>query len=113
MWWQQTRLAYLSFHHPQQLRLKNATMAVESTPSESVKDKEPMDVVNIDIERHAVAEAHLQNTTIRNITWKGVTVTVKDRDTKQLKAIVENVEGIVEAGIFPSFPYTKYNTAPC
>ncbi|KAK0646654.1 P-loop containing nucleoside triphosphate hydrolase protein [Cercophora newfieldiana] len=55
-------------------------------------------MVNIDVERHAVAEAHLRNTTIRNISWKGVTVTVKDRETKLPKTILENVEGIVEAG---------------
>ncbi|KAM7197689.1 P-loop containing nucleoside triphosphate hydrolase protein [Rhypophila sp. PSN 637] len=52
----------------------------------------------IDIEQQAVAEAHLRNTTIQNITWRGVTVTVKDRETKLSKAILENVEGIVEAG---------------
>jgi len=75
-------------------------MAVESTPSESVK--EHYESVNVDVEQHAVAEAHLKNTTVRNITWKDVTVTVKDRETKVLKAIVENVEGIVEAGISSS-----------
>ncbi|KAK4443946.1 P-loop containing nucleoside triphosphate hydrolase protein [Podospora aff. communis PSN243] len=72
-------------------------MAVESTPS-SVKDKDKMDVINVDVERHAVAEAHLKNTTIRHLAWKGVTVTVKDRETKLPKEILENVEGIVEAG---------------
>ena len=51
-----------------------------------------------DVERAAVAEAHLQNTTVRNLSWKGVTVTVKDRETKQAKVIVDSVEGIVEAG---------------
>lgn len=73
-------------------------MAVESTPSESVK--EHYDAVNLDIEQHAVAEAHLKNTTIKNISWRGITVTVKDRETKLPKAIVDNVEGIVEAGTF-------------
>ncbi|KAK3938488.1 P-loop containing nucleoside triphosphate hydrolase protein [Diplogelasinospora grovesii] len=53
---------------------------------------------SIDVEGRAVAEAHLMNTTVRNITWTGVTVTVKDRETKQPKTIVENVSGIVEAG---------------
>ena len=38
---------------------------------------------------------------MRNISWKGVTVTVKDRETKLPKVIVDNVEGIVEAGEFP------------
>ncbi|KAH9903561.1 P-loop containing nucleoside triphosphate hydrolase protein [Xylariomycetidae sp. FL2044] len=44
------------------------------------------------------ADPHLLNTTVRNITWRGVTVTVKDRNTKQLRNIVDNVDGIVEAG---------------
>lgn len=51
-----------------------------------------------DIEQQAVAEDHLKNTTVQSISWRNVTVTVKDRETKQPKAIVENVEGIVEAG---------------
>lgn len=75
-------------------------MGVDSLPSESVKEKQ--EVINLDIESHAVAEAHLRNTTVRNLTWRNVTVTVKDRETKLPKTIVENVEGIVEAGL--SFP---------
>ncbi|WZH42773.1 P-loop containing nucleoside triphosphate hydrolase protein [Fusarium acuminatum] len=53
---------------------------------------------SMDSEQRPVAEKHLLNSTINNITWRGVTVTVKDRETKQPKAIVDNVEGIVEAG---------------
>ncbi|KAF5698980.1 ATP-binding protein [Fusarium globosum] len=52
----------------------------------------------MDSEQRPVAEKHLLNTTIKNFTWRNVTVTVKDRETKQPKAIVDNVEGIVEAG---------------
>ncbi|KAH8673710.1 P-loop containing nucleoside triphosphate hydrolase protein [Xylariales sp. PMI_506] len=43
-------------------------------------------------------EGHLLNTTVKNISWQGVTVTVKDRKTKSLRKIVDNVEGLVEAG---------------
>jgi ABC-type multidrug transport system ATPase subunit len=43
-------------------------------------------------------DAHLQNTTVASLAWRGVTVTVKDRNTKQLRNIVDNVEGLVEAG---------------
>ncbi|KAI9167509.1 ABC transporter G family member [Paramyrothecium foliicola] len=43
-------------------------------------------------------EHHLLNTSVKNITWTGVTVTVKDRETKEPRAIVGNVDGIVEAG---------------
>ncbi|CVK94323.1 hypothetical protein FPRO04_06922 [Fusarium proliferatum] len=53
---------------------------------------------SMDSEQRPVAEKHLLNTTIKNFTWRNVTVTVKDRETKQPKAIVDNVEGIVEAG---------------
>lgn len=52
-----------------------------------------------DIEEGGSAEAHLVNTSVKNITWSGVTVTVKDRETKQPRTIVDNVEGIVEAGV--------------
>lgn len=52
----------------------------------------------LDVEQHAVAESHLRNTTVHNISWRGVNVTVKDRETKQPKLIVDNVEGYVEAG---------------
>jgi len=55
---------------------------------------------SIDIEEQAIAEAHLKNTTVRAISWRGVTVTVKDRESKQPKTIVDNVHGIVEAGIY-------------
>ncbi|KLO88268.1 ATP-binding cassette protein [Fusarium fujikuroi] len=53
---------------------------------------------SMDSEQRPVAEKHLLNTTIKNFTWCNVTVTVEDRETKQPKAIVDNVEGIVEAG---------------
>ncbi|KAF5025872.1 hypothetical protein F66182_2041 [Fusarium sp. NRRL 66182] len=52
----------------------------------------------MDSEQRPVAEKHLLNTTIKNLTWRGVTVTVKDGATKKPKTIVDNVQGIVEAG---------------
>lgn len=54
----------------------------------------------MDLEENPVAEKHLLNTTVKNLTWRGVTVTVKDRETKEPKTIVDNVEGVVEAGEF-------------
>jgi hypothetical protein len=42
--------------------------------------------------------AHLTNTAIRSYAWEGVTVTVKDRETKQPKAILSNINGIVKGG---------------
>ncbi|KAK3357604.1 P-loop containing nucleoside triphosphate hydrolase protein [Lasiosphaeria hispida] len=67
---------------------------VKNTSSDSGKDT----MIDVDVEHHAVAEAHLRNTTVRSLSWRNVTVTVKDRETKEPKAVVENVEGIVEAG---------------
>lgn len=54
-------------------------------------------VRNIDVEKLA-HDAHLLNTTVQNFTWQGVTVTVKDRKTKLKKKILDDVQGIVNAG---------------
>ncbi|KAG4032838.1 hypothetical protein MFRU_006g03010 [Monilinia fructicola] len=51
-----------------------------------------------DVEKSAVDEMHLQNTTVRNFIWKDVAVTVKDNKTKEPKAILSDVSGAVEAG---------------
>ena len=58
------------------------------------------DLYSVDIEQKAVEDAHLMNDTVRNFTWQGITVVVKDHKTKQPKTILENVEGSVEAGTF-------------
>lgn len=57
----------------------------------SLKDSQPYDV-------EQAADAHLLNTTVRNISWQGVTVSVTDRTTKSPRKIVENVDGVVKAG---------------
>ncbi|EHK22118.1 uncharacterized protein TRIVIDRAFT_151139 [Trichoderma virens Gv29-8] len=51
-----------------------------------------------DIEKANNADEHLRNTTVKSLTWSGVTVSVRDRSTKQPKKIVDNVEGIVRSG---------------
>jgi ABC-type multidrug transport system ATPase subunit len=56
------------------------------------------DAFNIDIEQSAVDDSQLMNDTVQNFLWKEVTVTVKDHKTKQPKAILNGVDGIVEAG---------------
>lgn len=55
-------------------------------------------LTNITVERQATAKARLENTSIFNFGWQNVTVTVKDRATKQPKAILEKVDGFVNAG---------------
>lgn len=85
-----------------------------ASSSASCTERTTKEVPNTDIDlerQHSIAEAHLRNTTVHNISWQGVTVTVKDRETKLPKTIVDNVDGIVEAGpfhpTFPSFQPTK------
>lgn len=74
------------------------TMA--NTPRGNCSEGEPSvkETPYRDIEQHATSEDLLRNTTVRHISWSGVTVTVKDRETRQPKVIVDNVEGYVEAG---------------
>ncbi|KAK6866268.1 hypothetical protein PG995_002796 [Apiospora arundinis] len=57
---------------------------------------------SVDLEQggSTAADAHLLNTTVSSIAWRGVTVTVRDRKTKEPRNLVENVEGYVEAGKF-------------
>lgn len=53
---------------------------------------------HLDVEQYALAESHLQNITVQSISWRGVSVTVTDRETKEPKVIVDSVDGYVEAG---------------
>lgn len=56
------------------------------------------DQLNIpDIEANN-SHSFLINDTVDNLSWKGVTVTVKDRETKQKKNILENSSGYVNKG---------------
>lgn len=65
------------------------------------------DAFSVDIEQKAVDDAHLLNNTVKSIAWKGITVNVKHRQTKVSTAIVDNVDGFVEAGILSSKLRTK------
>ncbi|QIX01973.1 hypothetical protein AMS68_007490 [Peltaster fructicola] len=42
--------------------------------------------------------AQLTNTNVRSFGWKGVTVTVKDRQSQQPKTILSDINGLVKAG---------------
>ena len=57
------------------------------------------DAFSVDIEAKAVPDAHLMNDSVKTFLWQGVTVTVKDNKTGQPKAILNNVDGFVEAGM--------------
>ncbi|KAJ4407426.1 hypothetical protein N0V91_004010 [Didymella pomorum] len=51
-----------------------------------------------DVEKGAMDYAHLTNTTVHSFSWENVTVSVKDRKTKQPLDILSGVDGIIEAG---------------
>ncbi|OJD26749.1 hypothetical protein ACJ73_01864 [Blastomyces percursus] len=51
-----------------------------------------------DIEAAGGEHAFLMNETVHSFAWKGVAVTVKDRETKQPKTILENSNGHVNPG---------------
>ena len=50
-----------------------------------------------DLERGATSES-LYNSTIKNLSWHGITVTVSDRKTKAPKQLLDDVNGEVKAG---------------
>ncbi len=50
---------------------------------------------SIDVEK---GDLHLTNNAVQNFSWKNVTVTVKDRTSKQPLNILSDVSGFVEAG---------------
>ncbi|KFZ19188.1 hypothetical protein V501_00776 [Pseudogymnoascus sp. VKM F-4519 (FW-2642)] len=52
----------------------------------------------MDIEQRPVVEEHFLNTTVRKISWSGLTVTVKDHKTRQAKTILDNIDGVLESG---------------
>ncbi|KAJ9659565.1 hypothetical protein H2201_007314 [Coniosporium apollinis] len=58
-----------------------------------------MDDISVpDVEKSGGDYAHLTNTTVQGFGWEGVSVTVKDRVTKQPKIILSDISGVVKAG---------------
>ncbi|KAH8724804.1 ATP transporter [Phaeosphaeriaceae sp. PMI808] len=56
--------------------------------------------ISVDVEKDARGQdyAHLSNETVQSFSWQNVTVTVKDRATKEPLDILSGIDGIVEAG---------------
>ncbi|KAF2437084.1 ATP-binding cassette transporter-like protein [Tothia fuscella] len=54
--------------------------------------------LHTDVEKTAGEYTQLFNTNIRSFAWRDITVSVKDRVTKQPKNILQNVDGVVRAG---------------
>lgn len=67
------------------------------------------DTYSPDLERRPT-DAHLRNTTVKNFAWQDITVTVKDTKTKQPKALLQGVSGIVNAGMYLISPPTHTHT---
>ncbi|PHH79716.1 hypothetical protein CDD80_3959 [Ophiocordyceps camponoti-rufipedis] len=51
-----------------------------------------------DSEQGPIQDSTLYNSTVDNFSWSGVSVQVKDKKTKELRTIVDNAAGIVQAG---------------
>lgn len=85
-----------------------ATTTTTSTTGQETRNSESNSATKMlpyhpetDIEKQdgGGAGSHLlRNTTVHNISWSGITVTVTDRETKQPKTLLDNVQGYVEAG---------------
>lgn len=73
-------------------------MSTTTQTSDSSEGESAINMHHLDVEKHAMADSHLKNTTIHNLSWGDINVTVKDRETNQQKIIVDNVLGLVEAG---------------
>lgn len=56
------------------------------------------DRFTFDIERSALDGSHLVNEVVRDFSWHNIRVTVKDHKTKEPKAILDGINGIVHAG---------------
>ncbi|TVY42239.1 ABC transporter G family member [Lachnellula occidentalis] len=58
----------------------------------------PQDMQCKDLELNAISGVHLVNDTVKSFGWKAMTVTVKDRTTKEPLSILTDANGIVRAG---------------
>ncbi|EPE25597.1 P-loop containing nucleoside triphosphate hydrolase [Glarea lozoyensis ATCC 20868] len=65
---------------------------------EAIEKRTNLVSYSTDIEDGVVTETHLMNNDVKNFTWKGVTVTVKDSKTGAPKVILDNIDGVVQAG---------------
>lgn len=73
-------------------------IALDTMPQYSAKSSASRENHDVDLEQKGVNDAYLMNHEVKNFSWKGVRVTVKDRHTKEPKHLLEDVDGLVEAG---------------
>ena len=93
------------------LQIQSLHPVVANTNSVSEPDDQVMIPENssFDIEKQAGDHDHAKNTTIQDLIWRDIVVTVKDHKTKQPRTLLAGIDGIVKAGIAPS-PELKNNT---
>ncbi|SPO06048.1 probable ABC transporter [Cephalotrichum gorgonifer] len=72
-------------------------MALSGALSDVQNDESSQRTFGTDVENQA-ADTYLQNTTVQNFAWQNISVTVKDRKTKESKALLDGISGIVRAG---------------
>lgn len=53
----------------------------------------------VDLERNDARE-FLMNHSVHNFSWSGLTVTVKDRQTKKARDLINNISGDVQRGMY-------------
>jgi hypothetical protein len=76
-------------------------MAAPNAVSDGDTTHLSQDAFILDVKKKAV-NMYLQNTLVKNFGWQDITVTVKDYKTKQPKALLHSVSGIVKAGLSTS-----------
>lgn len=64
----------------------------------SMMDGEACSSQSRDLESNNAANVFLKNSTVRNFSWKDLIVTVKDRETKQMRDLLNNVSGYASQG---------------
>jgi hypothetical protein len=45
----------------------------------------------------------LMNHSVKNVSWSGLTVTVKDRQTKEARDLIHDISGDVQQGMFVDY----------
>jgi hypothetical protein len=71
----------------------------KSESGEQNEKRSNLAYISTDIEDGIVTETHLMNNDVRNVSWKGVTIAVKDGKTGEPRIVLDNIDGVVRAGM--------------
>jgi hypothetical protein len=61
-------------------------------------DSDGLGVKELDIEQHAHDTSYLNNRVVESLSWNDISVTVRERETKKPKKILDGIRGYVAAG---------------